>query len=55
MVKYIDVEIEIQKEVEWTSEEEFDDILSANTSKSKILSSFKKDKYSKLRTFVIGS
>lgn len=44
MVKYIDVEIEIQKEVEYTSEEEFDDLQSAKSSKSKLHSSYKKDK-----------
>jgi len=50
MVKMIDVEIEIQKEVEWTSEEE-DDNISAKSSRSKLMSSLKKgDKSMKLRT-----
>merc|ERR1719331_3743852 len=49
MVKMIDVEIEIQKEVEWTSEEE-DDLISSKSGRSKLMSSMKKDKSVKLRT-----
>ena len=48
MVKYIDVEIEIQNEIEWTSDEELD-INSMNRS-SKMISGTKKDKINKSKT-----
>lgn len=48
MVKYIDVEIEIQNEVEWTSDEELD-IISMNRS-SKMISGTKRDKINKSKT-----
>ena len=49
MVKYIDVEIEIQNEVEWTSEEEIQEGYSSIKS-IKMLNSIKKDKYGKSKT-----
>lgn len=48
MVKYIDVEIEIQNEVEWTSDEDID-VNSTNKS-TKIISSIKRDKINKSKT-----